>query len=127
MRNQKYIVMSFLAAGALIGFTLLGLLVPTLARMEVGDPQIFGLVNATSLVALVVAVVTFVGLNRHPLVVRFSNEVITELRRVTWPEREETVRSSAVVVGTTLFVALMLAIYDYSWAEVTSLLLFTEG
>ena len=126
MRNQKYIVMSFLAAGALVGFTVRGLAVPLLAQLEVGDPQIAGLVNATSLAGIVTGVLTFLILNRHPLVVKFTNEVITELRKVTWPDREETIRSTTVVIGTTLFVAAMLAIYDYAWAEITSVLLFTS-
>ena len=126
MRNQKYIVMSFLAAGALVGFTVRGLAVPLLAQLEVGDPQIAGLVNATSLAGIVTGVLTFLILNRHPLVVKFTNEVITELRKVTWPEREETIRSTTVVIGTTLFVASMLGIYDYAWAEITSVLLFSD-
>jgi preprotein translocase subunit SecE len=127
MRNQKYIVMSFLAAGALVGFTVRGLAVPLLAQIELGDPQIAGLINATSLAGIVTGVLTFLILNRHPLVVKFTNEVITELRKVTWPDREETIRSTTVVIGTTLFVAAMLAIYDYVWAEITSVLLFTES
>ena len=126
MRNQKYIVMSFLSAAALVGFTVRGLAVPLLAQLEAGDPQIVGLVNATSLVGIIMGVLTFLILNRHPLVVKFTNEVITELRKVTWPSREETIRSTTVVIGTTLFVALMLAIYDYAWAEITSVLLFTS-
>jgi preprotein translocase SecE subunit len=127
MRNQKYIVMSFLAAGALVGFTVRGLAVPLLAQIELGDLQIAGLINATSLAGMITGVLTFLILNRHPLVVKFTNEVITELRKVTWPEREETIRSTTVVIGTTLFVAAMLAIYDYAWAEITSVLLFTES
>jgi len=126
MRNQKYIVMSFLAAAALVGATVRGLAIPLLAQIEVGDPQIAGLVNATALAGIVTGVLTFLILNRHPLVVRFTNEVVTELRQVTWPTREETIRSTTVVIGTTLFVAMMLAIYDYAWAEITSALLFTE-
>ena len=126
MRNQKYIVMSFLGAAALVGITVRGLAVPLLAQLEVGDPLVFDLINATSLGGIVTGVLTFLILNRHPLVVKFTNEVITELRKVTWPDREETVRSTTVVIGTTVFVAVMLAIYDYAWAEITSVLLFSS-
>ena len=106
MRNQKYIIMTFLAAGVLVGFSVRGLAIPLLARMEVNDPMLLDVVNATSLAAIVIAVLTFLVLNRHPLVVRFTDEVVSELRRVTWPDREETLRSTTVVIGTTLFVAL---------------------
>ena len=127
MRNQKYIIMTFLSAGVLTGFSVRGLAIPLLARMEVNDPMLLDLINATSLGGLVVGVLTFLVLNRHPLVVKFTDEVVTELRRVTWPDREETIRSTTVVIGTTLFVALMLAIYDYVWAGITSSLLFTQS
>lgn len=127
MRNQKYIIMTFLAAGVLLGFSVRGLSVPLLARLEVSDPMLFGLVNATSLGGLVTGVLTFLVLNRHPLVVRFTNECVSELRRVTWPDREETIRSTTVVIGTTLFIALMLAFYDYAWGAITRVLLFQEG
>jgi len=127
MRNQKYIIMSFLSAAVLTGLSVHGLVVPLLARMEVNDPMLLGLINASSLGGIALAVVTFLVLNRHPLVVRFTDEVVSELRRVTWPDREETIRSTTVVIGTTLFVALCLAMYDYAWGAITKVLLFQEG
>ncbi|MDP6945371.1 MAG: preprotein translocase subunit SecE, partial [Myxococcota bacterium] len=72
-------------------------------------------------------VVTFLGMNRHAKVYSFSDESVTELRKVFWPSRNETVRATAVVVATTLFIALCLAFYDFVWARVTSTFLFTEG
>ena len=127
MRNQKYIIMSFLSAGVLVGYSVRGLAIPLLARMEVNDPMLLDVLNATSLFGIVIGVMTFLVLNRHPLVVRFTDEVVTELTRVTWPDREETLRSTTVVIGTTLFVALMLALYDYAWGAITKVLLFQEG
>ena len=55
---------------------------------------------------------------------RFSCE--TEFRKVTWPTKEETVRSTTVVVLFTIIVAGALAGYDWIWGEVTSRVLFTE-
>jgi preprotein translocase SecE subunit len=127
MRNQKYIIMSFLSAGVLVGYSVRGLAIPLLARMEVSDPMLFDVLNATSLFGIVLGVMTFLVLNRHPLVVRFTDEVVSELSRVTWPDREETLRSTTVVIGTTVFVALMLALYDYAWGAITKVLLFQEG
>jgi preprotein translocase SecE subunit len=45
---------------------------------------------------------------------------------VTWPTKEETVRSTTVVVLFTIIVAGALAGYDWIWGEVTSRVLFTE-
>jgi preprotein translocase SecE subunit len=46
---------------------------------------------------------------------------------VTWPSREETVRASTTVVLTTLFMASLLAVYDFTWKNLADLFLFTEG
>lgn len=110
----------------LLAVSVRGLLIPILAKFEIGDPQIFGL-NATTVGAVVLGISSFLVLNRHPKVVTFTDEVIIELGKVTWPEKDETVHSTIVVIGLTLFIAAALGIYDYVWAEVTQLVLFTES
>ena len=52
------------------------------------------------------------------------DEAWTELRTVTWPEKDETIRSTVVVIGVTLFIAFMLATYDFVWTKVASETLF---
>ncbi|RME25045.1 MAG: preprotein translocase subunit SecE [Deltaproteobacteria bacterium] len=127
MNNQRYIVATFLALATLAGLTLRGLGLPLLASLEVADPQILGVVNASSLVSLLFGAVVFFGLLRNNAAYTFADEAITELRRTTWPDKEETVRSTAVVIGTTLFLAAALASYDFIWAKLTSFFLFTEA
>jgi preprotein translocase SecE subunit len=126
MRNQRYILLGFLSVAAFLGFAAQGLVVPMLARLDIVDPRI-GFVSGTAALGILVGVVTFLGMNRHPLVHSFSDESVTELRKVVWPDKEETVRSATVVVITTLFIALTLAMYDFVWARVTSTFLFSEG
>lgn len=127
MKNQKYIISTFLGAAALVGFAVRGLLSPLLARFEIGDPELLGFINGTSLMGIVVGVVVFFTLNRNRSAYAFTDEAVAELRKVTWPDKDDTVRSTAVVVGTTLFIALTLAAYDFAWARVTSVFLFTGG
>ncbi len=126
MRNQRYILMGFMSVAAFLGFAVRGLVVPLLARIEVVDPQI-GFFSGTDALGIIVGVVTFLVMNRHPVVHGFSDESVTELRKVVWPDKEETVRSATVVVVTTLFIAATLAMYDFVWARVTSTFLFSEG
>ena len=126
MRNQRYILLGFFSVATFIGFAVRGLAVPLLARMEVVDPQL-GPLTGTGILGIAVGVITFLAMNRHPIVYGFSDESVTELRKVVWPDKEETVRSSTVVVVTTLFIALTLAMYDFVWARVTSTFLFSEG
>jgi len=126
MRNQRYILMGFLTVAAFLGFAVRGLAVPMLARLDIVDPQI-GFVSGTAALGILVGVVTFLVMNRHPVIHSFSDESVTELRKVVWPDKEETVRSATVVIITTLFIALTLAMYDFVWARVTSTFLFSEG
>jgi preprotein translocase SecE subunit len=124
--NQRYILMGFLGTAAFLGFAIRGLVVPLLARIEVVDPAI-GPLLGTDVLGLTVGIVTFLGMNRHAKVYSFSDESITELRKVTWPTKEEAIRSTTVCIITTFFIAATLAFYDYVWGRVTKVFLFTEG
>jgi len=44
---------------------------------------------------------------------QFFKEVITELRKVTWPSRAEVFGSTIVVIVVTLFIAAMVGGFDY--------------
>jgi len=127
MDNRKYIVMAFLAVAALIGLAARGLTIPMFALLEVGDPQIFGTLEGTTLLGLSMGVVSFLVLNRHPAAYGFADEVVTELRKVTWPDKDETVRSTSVVVGFAISMAVAITLYDFVWGRLTSMFLFTDG
>ena len=126
MNNQRYIVITLLSLAAVVAVSIRGLSVPLLTRLDVGDPRVFGL-QATVWGALFIGLVTFVILNRHPKVVSFSDASITALREVVWPDREETIRFTNIVIVITLFIAFALGLYDYLWAEITQIFLFTES
>ena len=57
--------------------------------------------------------------------VRFVQESVSELRKVTWPARKETQTAVVVVVITTVVVALILGTFDYIWAGLTSIVYHT--
>ncbi|MGC6510098.1 MAG: preprotein translocase subunit SecE [Myxococcota bacterium] len=126
MNNQRYINITLLSLAAVLAISIRGLSVPLLTRLDVGDPRVFGL-QATVWGAVFIGLVTFVILSRHPKVVSFSDASITALREVVWPDREETIRFTNIVIVITLFIAMALGLYDYLWAEITQLFLFTES
>jgi preprotein translocase subunit SecE len=126
VKNSKSIVFIILAIAWLVAVAVRGLAIPVMAKFSVGDPIVFGFA-ASSLAAILLGLSVFVILNRHSLVVGFTDEVIEELKKVTWPDKEDTVNSTVVVVGVTLFIAAALGLYDYVWAEVTQVVLFTKG
>ena len=127
MKNQRYVLMSFFTAAVLVGMSLQGLGAPLLANFEISNPELPLGFTATNLAAFLVGITTFFVLNRHPVAYQFTDEVVTEFRKVTWPSKEVPVRSTTVVVVFTVIVAGALAGYDWIWGEITSRVLFTES
>jgi preprotein translocase subunit SecE len=127
MNNQKYILLSFLGAAVLLAASVRGLAVPFLATMEVGDPRLFGLIDASAFGGLMLGIAVFLTLNRNQVAYSFTDEVIAELRKVAWPDKQETIRSTLVVVTFTVVVAGALGLYDYIWAGITREFIFSES
>ena len=127
MKNTKTIAFILLGLTWLTTVAIRGLAIPVMARFEIGDPIILGFMSASAMAAIVLGLSLYIALMRNTQVIQFSDEVIEELNRVTWPEKDETVNSTVVVVGVTLFIAAALGLYDYVWAEVTQVVLYTAG
>ena len=125
--NQRYIILSFLAFAVALGFAVRGLAGPILASQEIADPTVFGTVELTDALGVSLGILSFIVLLRSASGVAFTDEVISELRKVVWPQREDTFRSTTIVIGTSLFLALALAGFDWVWGSLTSAFLFTEG
>jgi preprotein translocase subunit SecE len=67
------------------------------------------------------SVVTLVAWKNEQLFA-LATEVSSELRKVTWPTRKETVSSTIVVIITTIVSSLLLGLFDYTWSWVTKLI-----
>ncbi len=59
--------------------------------------------------------------SRNPII-RYFQETQTELRKVTWPTREETTRLTLIVLGFTLIAMLFLGSLDLLFQFLASLL-----
>jgi len=127
MNNQRYIVLAFLAFAAVLGAAVHGIAVPLVARFNLSDPEILpGVANATSVISIVLSVAIFIALMRMPSVISYTDEVISELRKVVWPTRDETVRNATIVLGTVLILSLILGAYDYVWGAITKVFLYSD-
>jgi len=51
-----------------------------------------------------------------------ASEVTSELRKVTWPTRRETLNSTIVVIATTIIASLLLGFFDAVWAWATRMI-----
>lgn len=54
--------------------------------------------------------------------VAFFNEVLAELKKVTWPTREETVKLTAVVIAISVIVGAFIGGLDSLFVKATTLL-----
>ena len=53
---------------------------------------------------------------------KFLKEVQTELKKVTWPTREQAIRLTGIVVGVSLVVGLYIGVLDYALTKVVGLI-----
>ena len=83
--------------------------------------------DASALGGLVIGIATFFTLTRNRAAHVFTDEVVTELSKVVWPDKQETTRSTLVVVSFTVIVAGALGLYDYIWAGITREFIFSAG
>jgi preprotein translocase subunit SecE len=127
LSKQRYVLLVFVIAAVLVGVTVQAAASSAFAQFGWPDDRVLGLLNTSSLLSILSGAVTFVILIRNRPALTFVGEVVGELVRVTWPSREETVRAATTVVLTTLFMASLLAVYDFTWKNVADLFLFTEG
>ena len=127
MRHQRFVVLSFIATAVLVGVSAQAALVSGFGQFAVPDTRVLGLVNLSTVLAVGLSALTVMVLIRNEQAVQFTDEVVEELSKVTWPTRDETVRASTTVVVTTLFTAAVLGGYDYLWKQVADLVLFTAG
>lgn len=55
-------------------------------------------------------------------VYHLTNEVATELKKVTWPNAKEVRSATVVVIVMTLISALILFVFDLSWSSLTDMI-----
>ena len=126
MSNQRFIILTFVGAAIVLALTMNSASSELLAALGWPDPLLLGFLSASTLAGIVGGVLTFTILLRNLKAVSFTDEVIVEVRKVYWPKREEVVNATTVVLATSGIIGLSLAFYDFVWAKVTNLFLFTS-
>lgn len=62
------------------------------------------------------------GLQRHPRIRAWTDEVVAELAKVAWPSRRETSASTVVVVVASIIAAIIVGAFDAAWSAITDLI-----
>lgn len=127
MENQRSVTTLFLIGGVVGGYFVRSALRSLLANFAYEDQMLGGVLPMSMLVGIVCGIATFFLLLRNEKAAAFTDSVVTELASVTWPGREETISNTGIVVGATVFFATLLAVYDFSWAKLTEIFLYSPG
>ncbi len=65
----------------------------------------------------------FVGFSNNFLLFRYLREVRDELKKVTWPTREQTIQKTLLVILVSVVVGVYIGGLDYLFTQGTSLIL----
>lgn len=119
-RSQKTVSLIYLACG-FVGWLLFREIVSTI-WVALRIPQaIDWIVAPPDLIAAAVGIAIFVLLLRNAKVNEFTNEVITELAKVVWPDRKETVLSTGVVSVLVGLCSIIFFLFDMLWGTLVKL------
>lgn len=127
MLHQRYVLLAFALAAVIAVTSVKAASVSVFEYMAIIDTRMLGFIELSTLVSIGAGVFVFAGLIRSQAAVTYVDEVVDELHKVTWPSREDTLKAASTVVGTTLFVATLVAIYDFVWHALAQQFLFVRG
>jgi preprotein translocase subunit SecE len=121
---KRLVAIFYVFAAIALGAFLEALAGIALSYLRFNDRQLIGdlttseaIGNAGYLVAAIAAWVTW----RNPRAHTVSLEVAAELKQVTWPSLRETRAATVAVVLATFVAAIILGLFDFLWARLSSL------
>lgn len=121
MNNQRIVDASFAALGVVGGY-----FVRQVADMLWGILKLPLLQNwplsPADLLGVVIAIAVFIIFRKNTKTNAFTNEVLVELSKVTWPPRKETLLSTVVVTIMVAICALILFGFDTLWGTLVKVL-----
>ncbi len=123
MSQSRMVNMAFMGAALLLWFVSMQFFASVLdmIRPEWDLALIGAEFRLSDLLGIVIGVGGGVALWRHERVFALSNEVASEVRKVTWPTQDETRLATIVVMVTTAIVATCLWFFDLVFSALTRL------
>jgi len=131
--SARYVHASFIAAAVLVGYIVSQLvaliwnrlaeapwalkLIPQLVRYDEDVRGDVGLV-----VGAIVGIITIVRIYKRQSIRDWADEVAAELAKVSWPDRENVVNNTVIVIVATLTATLYVTVLDRFWAFSTGLI-----
>ena len=113
--NKKFVTVSFVVTGILVGLTV-NLLLELLAAHFSLAARIESNTELANGIPVALGILVFVVLQFNKTTSSFMDGVIAELRKVVWPSRKDTGLMTVVVTITLIFSGIVVGIYDSIWA-----------
>lgn len=121
--DKKWINLSYITATLLLAWVLDKTLRLVAGVANLSNPMVMGVVKASTLISVVGLGIVAYFYFRQPKVEAFSQDVVQEVKKVTWPPRKTVYLSTVVVVIGVLIVAVILGLYDWLCASLVGLLI----
>jgi len=119
----RIVYFAYLVMGVVVAAAVGKLFAVVFSAIGVTDTPLIGeQLTLSTAIGIVVAVVAGLIAVNNAKAHEFCVDVVQEMRRVTWPSRDETQRSTVIVIVTTLIISGMLGVFDYVWAQLTGLI-----
>jgi preprotein translocase subunit SecE len=119
---RRMVVIFFVLAALALGVFLEKILALGFTYARWNDPAVFGEDwSLTTVLGFAIAAAVAVVAWRTGRTQTVSLEVASELKKVTWPTMRETRAATVAVVIATFVAAVVLGVFDYVWAKLSSL------
>jgi preprotein translocase subunit SecE len=119
---KRMVVIFFVLAALAVGVFLEKVLGLVFSYARWNDPAVFGEDwTVTTVLGYAISAVAAVVAWRATRVQTVSIEVAAELKKVSWPTLRETRAATVAVVVATFVAAIVLGVFDYVWARLSSL------
>ncbi len=121
--EKKWIYLSYITATLMLSWVLDKVLKLIAGVANLSNPMFMGVVRTSTVISVVVMSIIAYFYFRRPKVDAFSQDVIQEVKKVTWPPRKNVYMSTIVVVIGVLIVAVILGLYDWLCASLVGLMI----
>ena len=118
---KRMVVIFYVLAALAVGIFVEKVLELVFSYVRWNDPDIFGDEwRLTTVLGFALAAAAAVVVWRTPRTQTVSLEIASELKKVTWPTLRETRAATVAVVIATFVAAVILGLFDYVWAAISS-------
>jgi preprotein translocase subunit SecE len=121
-QQQKWVNLSFVAASLLTAYVLYVLAVKFSVVFDV-EGRVRSLDKILLVGTVVVGIALFLGLSKSTLANNFINETVTEVSKVTWPDRDETLKATVAVLIAVTIAGVLLWAVDNLWIMVIGMII----